>query len=750
MIESGKLKRRILDEDTPVRKGTFKEPQAEESERLHTRKAEDDQAPTARRSATDASPYPTRRKRARRKRSVPRRWLAEPEDDSEVETEPDIGTGRRTKEPQDESEASQDTEANELKTQTGQTKAKRAALGARGWSESSRTPADSLHPRESKRGTASALSGSEESGRGDRLSLADTDPLSADSTRPKSSRRSRKPSSDNPPVLDGRIAKNSTRPIQGRSSNRAAFSSDESDEDSRRGSDASSRHSSSRTIPHHRAKRAAPLDASDEDSPPVGCQQAKRRARPPKPRHPNPLPEHDGPALPSYVALDIAPRMMHLKRHCLTFACRAFSQLVFRPGLTLLPGHSLWSDDPSEPDSILIMRLHLIHAYIGLLSCDFFAMFVVKPHFIFRFPGLDYLRFLHSICQTSRQFIEDIDSQVVSDLSRNCFVICTQLFPLPEFRQALADIEPQCLLRAFLRSPAAFPVFSPVSPTAIESASFFYMAAISNPGFIALSAKRRCSNCLISHLLYLGQSSYEESNYVYLHSVILSTLLAFVGNSTVATQLSEPFTGFFETIFQPEPGSHGDLVMNIVLNIFGEPEFLPSVAVVFHLIAPYCETFSFVTAGRIFSLLEGCPQQSIATLLLEGLAANLHQPVSGLWIVMAHKTQFFKRFEGRDPRATKALTVIRNYLVVAAKAIKATGKARLSNHEIEEVLERIDFEKLETGKPKRFQQVFAGAMSDTWHEWIDYLFVRVAGADIENIQALQDTHGQAIHESLKG
>jgi hypothetical protein len=440
--------------------------------------------------------------------------------------------------------------------------------------------------------------------------------------------------------------------------------------------------------------------------------------------------------------------MVPLKRQCIKFLCRSLSALLFTPGLTVAPGHSVWCDAP-EPDSIFVTRLHVIRAFVAVLSCDFFAMSVSKPQFGFAFPGLDFGQFLTSVCQTSRLFLER-EADFLTDLLSNCFVLCTQLFPLPEFRAAFAALDAKTLLRSFLRWATSLPIVTPVSPVALEAVSFLYMAAVSNAGFVALAGGHG-SNTLVSHLLSHGQLAYEVGGYGYVHSLILATLLALVGDQTVAAQLSAPFVDALEADYDPGQGSHGDLVMNVVLNIYGEPTFLPSVAVMFHMIAPYCRTFSFATAGRIFALLERSigQNQTIATLLLEGLAANLHQPVSGLWIVMAHKTAFFKRFDGREPRAGRALTVIRNFLVAAAKAIKATRKARLSNAEIEDVLARIQFEKGEIVKPKRFRQAFAGAMADTWREWIDFLFVRTASADIQNIQELQDAIGEQIRESLR-
>jgi hypothetical protein len=438
-----------------------------------------------------------------------------------------------------------------------------------------------------------------------------------------------------------------------------------------------------------------------------------------------------------------------LTRHrgvCFQSFSRAFAVLLFTPGLTLLNDASLWCEEPSEPDSMVLARFELVHAFLEIIGSDFFAWEPLdRPTFVFSLPEFDCLRFLKSVCQVSNRYLQSIannsENLALRDLLKNCFAFCTFLFVFPEVRRAFSDLPAELLLKAVSISPESSSLLNAGSAIATESVSFLFMAVFSNPQFVSLIGTEGYSNSIMAHLLHLAQLTFEKSNYGYLHSLLLSIVVAFASDSTISEKLGEPFTGQFGTKYAFPGGSHADLLVAVLMNIC--PESLsPSFVAIFWMIAPWVTEFSMQTSTAILGVLEQCAEgeKRLLPLLLESLVWLIHRKSASFRVALAYKTPFFKRLEVDDPISVPALATIRDYLAAAARAIRGTRKPRLSNEELGELLGHLPFEADPVPKlRKRQPPAFGGELEKTWGEWQDLLFVRASHDDIQTMRVLKQS-----------
>jgi hypothetical protein len=437
-----------------------------------------------------------------------------------------------------------------------------------------------------------------------------------------------------------------------------------------------------------------------------------------------------------------------MKGRCFESFAASFSDLIFKSGLTVITGCYSWGDEWPEPQSMLMTRRDLAHAFLGVISSDFFAWTpVVRPTFELLLPDFDLLRFLRSVCQISRHYSEDSS---VLGLLKVCFALLTHIFTVSGVRQAFSELTPELLLGAFAVSRESATIFHPTSTISAEAVSFLFMASVSNSGFVSVVASRGYSNLFIYNLLYTGQLVYERVRYCHTHSILLSIILVFVQNPVIAENLNAPFAEPFHCAFRIPTGSYADFMLNIILNICSEEQFWPSVVLIFRFIAPYVTEFSVATAGNVLVLFETLTikQHHLVRLLLEAFADILLQRVTGFSIALAYKTALFKRLEVDDPRCAQPLTAIRGYLVNAGRAIKASGKKRLTHDELRAVLGQLQCENAERPPGRKRFEAFRGEIEKTWGEWTDTLFIRSFWLEIQKMEELKQAYAATLLERV--
>jgi hypothetical protein len=109
-----------------------------------------------------------------------------------------------------------------------------------------------------------------------------------------------------------------------------------------------------------------------------------------------------------------------------------------------------------------------------------------------------------------------------------------------------------------------------------------------------LNAARGSSNAILAAVVKLGQEIYDKHGLCHVHSILISIVLVMVADEGMAVKLSETVRG-------DGIGSYGDMVLNGIMNIIDRPDFWPSLALVFHNMAPNVGSFTRATADRVMA-----------------------------------------------------------------------------------------------------------------------------------------------------
>jgi hypothetical protein len=278
------------------------------------------------------------------------------------------------------------------------------------------------------------------------------------------------------------------------------------------------------------------------------------------------------------------------------------------------------------------------------------------------------------------------------------------------------------------------------------------MASCFQPELVNLIGEQNYSNLYVFYLLSAAQSNYEKLGFCYLHSIILSVLLIFVANPVIASKLSHKCTRVLETRYKVA-GSYADLLINVVLNICDSDPFWPSFGCIFQMIAPHVGDVLLSTALRVIGVFEMVlsKQKLLVPLFLEGFAGVVQRDenaANAILVALVRKHLLFKKLDAEDPRMARPLGIIRSFLRVATRAIKATKKAQLCAAEMAEVLADVHLEVDEVIEFPKHPHVYRGDMEQTWGEWATLLFVKAFRDEISKMQALQTEYDATLFAKL--
>jgi len=282
--------------------------------------------------------------------------------------------------------------------------------------------------------------------------------------------------------------------------------------------------------------------------------------------------------------------------------------------------------------------------------------------------------------------------------------------------------------------------------------SFLYQTATSQPDLVKLIAEGGYSNPFLFHLLLVAQVSYERVGFIYLHSLILALVLVLVNNPKIAQATSEPCSRALDSEYKVQ-GSYADLVLNIVLNICDSEPFWPSFGCIFHVIAPYVSSVTRQTAARVLELFESVmeKQKALVPLFIEAFASVVQRQENadnGFVVAIMQKHAIFKKLDGEDPKLAKALSIVRAYLRLAARAIKNTKKSQLLPPEMAEILAKVHLDGSEQVQFAKHTHVFGGEIEHTWGEWALMLFARAFREEMRRLQALQAEYDATLFAKL--
>jgi hypothetical protein len=300
----------------------------------------------------------------------------------------------------------------------------------------------------------------------------------------------------------------------------------------------------------------------------------------------------------------------------------AVGKCLFKVGLTMSSGLSSWAGANPPFDQT---RRDLIHALLGASSLSFFR----EPGATYSldWSGFPFADFLKSLCRIASDYLSS-PNPLLCDLVRNCSAFAARLFTVPEFRSMVGRLRSQFLLSALSRGPKGPVLFQATGPLLNEAVSILYMTSLFQPDFVHFVASSGYSNNFVFRLAEAAAVQYERFGINYLHSLLLSTILLFVADDTVAVSLNEQWSGVFAAVFVPPPGSHADLLMMVILNVCQQEAFWPSAICIFHTVAPHIHAFSLAVASRVMKLFQLCVarHRHLALLVVEGSSGLSRTP----------------------------------------------------------------------------------------------------------------------------
>jgi hypothetical protein len=412
--------------------------------------------------------------------------------------------------------------------------------------------------------------------------------------------------------------------------------------------------------------------------------------------------------------------MLDLAGNVLNVFATSVQACLFKRGLTINPGSGQWLGLPTEAIQNQTRR-DLVHALVGVSSISFFVPPSLQPpSFTLSLSGFPHAIFLRSICRVGSQYVQGVEANrpdaVLGDLLRNSLAFATRLFVFPEFRTALGKQKPAMLVRLFGSTANSLPLFDPAKGLSSEALSLLYMSALCQPEFVKWASANGYSNSFIFHVLHIAQMNFEKAGFSILHSIALSAILLFVPDETAAVSLDQDWSGDFGLCdFKPQPGSHADLLLNVLLNICKQESFWPSLVATLQMIAPFAGKFSPATGTRIVKLFVDVlgKQRPLAELFVEAFAAvvQVGDEANGILIALRKKAKFVRRLT-REQVNSDALEIVQQNLKKKKEGVQV-----------------VEF--------PRHPHVFGGELEEAWKEWSTTLFARAFQAEIEVMQPFQ-------------
>jgi hypothetical protein len=436
--------------------------------------------------------------------------------------------------------------------------------------------------------------------------------------------------------------------------------------------------------------------------------------------------------LPVELQFTLAPAMLALKGLSLPALIRALGVCLFKPGLTLQRGATRWCDGDEEPDWLHRTRRDVVHALLGISSAAFFSNDQIKrPDFALPLTDLPLASFAESLASAISLHVRGGGTnEILADFVRNGIAFATRLFTVQEFREAIAGISADLFLCAYVGESA---FLAGESAFGVEAVSLLYMVVMSQPGF--LTAIESEANCVFTKLFSFAQVIYARRGFCYVHSIVIAIVLMMVADQKIASQLSEP-SG------DPAVGSYGDFVLNGIMNICESPEFWPSFAVIFHMIAPYVTAFSRATADRVMGVVETIwtKERLLVPLFLDSFASILKKTETAdnhFLGAFVHKGDFLDEIDLEDSKSAKALPLLKDFLVIVDEVMEEDDIDELTDEELVELLEELEFDEDEAPGPTKAPHAFEGEMERTWGEWSDLLFIRCFKPEVQKMQSFQ-------------
>jgi hypothetical protein len=368
------------------------------------------------------------------------------------------------------------------------------------------------------------------------------------------------------------------------------------------------------------------------------------------------------------------------------------------------------------------------------------------------------VRVVASICRIANQHLKNLeagkDDDDVLGLLSNTFAFLSRLFLVKGFRVVFERLPPEMALSGLSLGPKEPPLFEAGGPISSEASSFLYTIALFNPAFVKKVGADGYSNTFIFNLVLSAQLTFEKLGFCYHHSVLISIILLLLADPVAAGHLNEPFTEQFTAGYRPpRGGSYADLLLDVLVNVCRQPAFWPSLVSVFHMIAPHVTSFLVLTGDKILELFEKIieKEKGLVPFVLEGFAAIVQCPdneKNGFLVAFLQKTAWLKHLEFPDPKSTKALAIVVNYLRRVTKEMKVLNKTQVTRAELPELFARIRIPEGDRQTFTKHTHVFGGEMEKTWVEWTDLLFVRSFREEVQLMRAFSEEQDPALNAAI--
>jgi hypothetical protein len=442
----------------------------------------------------------------------------------------------------------------------------------------------------------------------------------------------------------------------------------------------------------------------------------------------------EAPGPPCSRAAPLCPAMYGLRGCSLSTFRRACTSLLFRPGVTLAAGESIWT----TPHALCRTRRDLVHALVMLGSLGFMCG---CPRLDVDFPGFPSAPFLKSVCNICRACLDDllagrVDDAAV-DLVRNCHALCARLFIAQDFRTAAACVKPSAFIGAIVHGPAT--MLDADGPLASEALSFIYIALLSRNDLAGVLAAKNLANTIIFNVLAIAQVSLERTGFGYVHDIALAVVLLLVAHTGVAAGLSATWAGRWPAAFVPPPGSFGDLLLNIAVNVCQRGAFWHSLLCILQAVAPFVSVFSFWTAFRLWGALEPVLETdpTMRQLFTEACAAIVQRTENnenGFVVLIFQKRAFFRGLKDESARVATRLVV--GWVNKVKRVVMASGRHPLSLGELLEAIDRLE-ETRDVVVFEKHTHSFRGEMEKDWRDWVILLFTRSCHEEVQKMKQFQ-------------
>jgi hypothetical protein len=364
--------------------------------------------------------------------------------------------------------------------------------------------------------------------------------------------------------------------------------------------------------------------------------------------------------------------------------------------------------------------------------------------------------YVNSVCNAASLYVQSVSdgapNAAAADLARNAFGLAAQLFPDPTFRDALSKLTPQVAIRAFSTGPEATPVFAPELQLSAEGVSFFYIVALSVPGFLKFVGEERYSNSFLFSLLNITYQAGENAGFPHLQTLVLSSILLLVSDPVAASGLTESRSQRGQNRIRVT-ASLGELVCRQLFTVYSHEQFVPSVISFLQMIAPHASSFSLDVASKALDLFArvSADHPELVSLILECLAAMVQQDAEGhnyFLVAIVQHSKWLRSLKAPDERAAAALRIVDEFVKSGKAAIKASKEQKLTGLELLTLLQGARATGGEKIVIRNHPPVFGGELEETWKVWTAILFTNAAAEEVRAFRAFQVEYEPKLAEVL--